>query len=97
LISNELDEVVYQGDYYTLAFRDDNELRYMGYTEDPNTLNIIVVNRVTGEYVYSQIVNGLLIDHINDNERHINEGERDFWNRKLNYETEGEILTFNRN
>ena len=39
----------------------------------------------------------LLTTHINDTNVHIQEGERNFWNNKLNYYLDGEILEFNRN
>lgn len=37
-----------------------------------------------------------LMDHIEDDERHITKGERDFWNNKLNYMINEENLVFNR-
>ena len=38
----------------------------------------------------------LVLDHINDNIIHIQPGERDFWNNKLNYSLDKQILTLNR-
>ena len=37
-----------------------------------------------------------LLSHIQDADRHITDAERAFWNRKLNYEVDGEELLFNR-
>lgn len=69
----------------------------MGDTTDPNMLNTIVVDTVTGEYTYSLIGNALLQEHIADNNRHLRPGEREFWNNKINVDIEEELLEFNRN
>ena len=37
-----------------------------------------------------------LLDHINDEVRHITSTERTFWNNKINTELDGEVLVFNR-
>ena len=69
----------------------------MGQTTDPNMLNTIVVDTVNREWTYSSIGNAELQNHIADNNRHLREGEREFWNNKLNFETNEELLEFNRN
>ena len=97
LISSRLNKLIYLDNIYSLSTKDNRYWRYMGQTTDPNLLNTIVVDSVTGEYTYSSIGNAELQNHINDNERHLRQGEREFWNNKLNYETTGEILEFNRN
>lgn len=38
----------------------------------------------------------VLLDHINNNIIHIQPGEREFWNNKLNYSLDQENLTFTR-
>ena len=40
---------------------------------------------------------GLLNDHINDVSAHVSNEDREFWNAKLNYETNGEELILTRN
>ena len=40
---------------------------------------------------------GLLNGHINDASIHVSNEDREFWNAKLNYETNGENLIFTRN
>lgn len=97
LISSRLNKLVYLDNIYSLSTKDNRYWRYMGQTTDPNMLNTIVVDTVTGEYVYSSIGNAVLQNHIADNNRHLREGEREFWNNKLNLEADDELLTFNRN
>ena len=97
LISSRLNKLVYQNNIYSLASKDNRYWRYIGDTTNPNIINTIVVDSISGEYVYSAIINAELQNHINDNDRHIRNGERDFWNRKFNYTADGEILKFNRN
>lgn len=96
LMSSRLNKLVYNNNIYSLSMKNNNYWRYMGDTTDPNTLNTIVVDSVLGNYTYSSISNSLLLDHIADDNRHIREGERQFWNNKLNCETDEEILEFNR-
>ena len=97
LISSRLNKLVYLENVYSLSTKDNRYWRYMGQTTDPNMLNTIVVDTVTGEYTYSSIGNAVLQNHIADNNRHLREGEREFWNNKLNLEADEELLTFNRN
>lgn len=97
LISDRLNKLVYLDNIYSLSMKDNRYWRYMGDTTDPNTLNTIVVDTVTGEWTYSSIGNAVLQNHIADNNRHLREGEREFWNNKLNFEADGELLEFNRN
>lgn len=42
-------------------------------------------------------VKELLRKHIEDRNIHVTQEEKDFWNAKLNYDVNGEILSFNRN
>jgi hypothetical protein len=42
-------------------------------------------------------VKELLRKHIEDQNIHVTQEEKNFWNAKLNYDVNGEILTFNRN
>lgn len=42
-------------------------------------------------------VKELLRKHIEDRNIHVTQEEKNFWNAKLNYDVNGEILTFNRN
>ena len=42
-------------------------------------------------------VKELLRKHIEDQNIHVTQEEKNFWNAKLNYDVDGEILTFNRN
>jgi hypothetical protein len=42
-------------------------------------------------------VKELLRKHIEDQNIHVTQDEKNFWNAKLNYDVNGEILTFNRN
>lgn len=42
-------------------------------------------------------VKDLLRKHIEDRNIHVTQEEKNFWNAKLNYDVDGEILTFNRN
>lgn len=97
LISNRLNRIIYNDNYYMLSTKDNRYWRYMGQTTDPNTLNTIVVDTISGEWTYSYIENAVLQNHIADNNRHLREGEREFWNNKLNLEAQGELLEFNRN
>lgn len=97
LISSRLNKLVYNENIYSLSTKDNRYWRYMGDTTDPNMLNTIVVDTVTGEYTYSLIGNALLQEHIADNNRHLRPGEREFWNNKLNVEIDEELLEFNRN
>lgn len=97
LISSRLNRIVYNENVYYLSLKDNRYWRYMGDTTNPNTLNTIVVDTNTGYYAYSLIINGELQAHIADNDRHIREGEREFWNNKLNVRREDEVLEFNRN
>lgn len=97
LISSRLNKLVYLDNIYSLSTKDNRYWRYMGDTTDPNNLNTIVVDTVTGEYAYSSIGNAVLQNHIADENRHLREGEREFWNNKLNLNREEEILEFNRN
>ena len=79
-----------------MSYKDRQFRRYLLSGIDPNVLYTIVVDTTTGEYTYSEIGNAELQNHIADNERHIREGEREFWNNKLNFNQEGELLEFNR-
>ena len=97
LISSRLNKLVYLDNIYSLSTKDNRYWRYMGDTTDPNILHTIVVDTVTGEYIFSEIGNAELQNHIADNNRHLREGEREFWNNKLNLTTEDELLEFNRN
>ena len=97
LISNRLNRIIYNDNYYMLSTKDNRYWRYMGQTTDPNMLNTIVVDTVNREWTYSSIGNAELQNHIADNNRHLREGEREFWNNKLNFETNEELLEFNRN
>lgn len=97
LISSRLNKLVYLDNIYSLSMKDNRYWRYMGDTTDPNMLNTIVVDTVTGEWTYSSIGNAVLQNHIADNNRHLREGEREFWNNKLNFAKDDEILEFNRN
>lgn len=96
LISDRLNRIIYLDNYYMLSTKDNRYWRYMGQTTDPNILNTIVVDTSTREWTYSEIGNAELQNHIADNNRHLREGEREFWNNKLNCETAGELLEFNR-
>lgn len=42
-------------------------------------------------------VKDLLRKHIEDQNIHVTQDEKNFWNAKLNYDVNGEILVFNRN
>lgn len=97
LISSRLNKLIYLESVYSLSMKDNRYWRYMGDTTDPNMLNTIVVDTVTGEWTYSAIGNALLQEHIADNNRHLRSGEREFWNNKLNVVNQDELLEFNRN
>jgi len=97
LISSRLNKLVYQDNIYSLCLKQDNWWRYIGDTIDPNIKQTIVVNVANGEYAYSQIDNLLLLNHIEDDNRHLRTGEREFWNNKLNLTAQDELLEFNRN
>ena len=97
LISNRLNRIIYGDNYYILSIKDGNLWRYKGGNLDPNIVNTIIVDVSTGEWVYSPIGNTLLQHHLDDVNRHLREGEREFWNNKLNFEIEEELLEFNRN
>ena len=38
----------------------------------------------------------MMVDHVNDEVRHVSESDRSFWNNKLNLDINDEKLTFNR-
>lgn len=97
LTSSRLNKLVYLDNIYSLGTKDDRYWRYMGSTTDPNNLYTIVVDTITGEWIYSEIGNAVLQNHINDNNRHLRPGEREFWNNKLNVVNQDELLEFNRN
>lgn len=97
LIRDYANKIVYNDEYYALSTKTSQYRRYLAPTTDPNVMHTVLVDVTTGRYVYSEIPNAELQNHIADNERHVNPGERDFWNNKLNFETYGEILEFNRN
>ena len=97
LISSRLNKLVYNESVYSLSIKEGKYWRYMGETTDPNILHTIVVDSVTGDYVFSEIGNAELQNHIADDNRHLRPGEREFWNNKLNVETTEELLKFNRN
>lgn len=96
LISSRLNKLVYLDSVYSLSVKDGKYWRYMGDTTDPNILHTIVVDTITGEYTFSEISNVVLQTHIEDNNKHLREGEREFWNDKLNCQLDGELLEFNR-
>lgn len=49
-----------------------------------------------GQETESQIMD-LLYGHINNSSIHVTQGDKDFWNNKLNYMIDGEKLILNRN
>lgn len=94
---SRLNKIIYNNNTYSLGFKDTNEWRYVGATTDPNAINTILINPTTGEYRYESIGNAVLQNHIADMNRHLRDGEREFWNNKLNLNQQGEVLSFNRN
>ena len=97
LISDNANKIVYQDNYYTLMYKGTQYRRYQAPSIDPNVLYTVLVDVTTGHYIYSWIPNAELQNHMSDNERHLNAGERTFWNNKINLNTDGELLEFNRN
>lgn len=96
LISNNLNKIIYQNKYYNLSYKDNSVRRYLLSGIDPNIIYTVTVDMHTGQWHYNMILNQELQEHIADNNRHIREGEREFWNNKLNFEARGEVLEFNR-
>ncbi len=96
LISSRLNKLVYLDNVYSLSYKGNEYYRYTGGSTDPNYINTITVNVTTGDYYYESISNVVLRNHITNQDRHLRPGEREFWNNKLNFEAEGELLEFNR-
>ena len=98
LTSLQLKTLQYNNEIYTLTVKRPGQYRYTTNTSDPNELRYIDVDTTTGAYQCGASNNSLLLDHINDNVRHITAAERTFWNNKLNYNAVSEErLVFNRN
>lgn len=90
--------ISYNGQIYKLQYKNTNTYKYFSLINDVNNMPMITVDFTTNRWQYNMVVNGVLDGHINDNERHINPGERDFWNNKLNYDiVQEERLILNRN
>jgi len=45
----------------------------------------------------TKMLTDLIIAHIENDEVHVTQAEKAFWNNKLNYDVVGEVLVFNRN
>lgn len=93
-----LNYIVYHNQMYQLNYRNKNIYKYFAKSEDVNSLSVLTVDLEAKTWVYEKIVNGVLISHINDDERHVTSADRNFWDNKLNYDSvNNECLIFNKN
>jgi hypothetical protein len=87
LAGNLLKMISYNGNLYKMSLKNGNIWRYTAQTTNVNECPYIDVNITTGNWACSTAVNQELLDHINDNVRHITAEERSKWNDKLHHVT----------
>lgn len=97
LIDNNLNELVYGGCYYQLAYKDETIRRYATNVLHDNSLQLIELTLSTKAYQYLTIplaTGQALENHINNTDVHIQEGERNKWNNKVSCSRSDEVLIF---
>lgn len=98
LIGNNLNQLVYEGCYYKLAFKSNTVQRYATDILTNNCLQFLEVNLTTKAYTYSTIPLGdggqALQDHINNTTVHTTAEEKAAWNNKVSCLKTGEVLEF---
>ena len=97
LIENNLNELVYGGCYFQLAYKDETTRRYATNVLRDNSLQLIELTLATKAYQYSTIPldSGEALDeHIHNTDVHIQEGERNAWNNKVSCSRSDEVLVF---
>lgn len=89
----------YLGTLFKLRYKSTSMYKYFSQITDVNNMPVIEINWTTNTWQYTMVVNEVLTNHINDNERHVNTDERTFWNNKLNCidDITEERLIFTRN
>lgn len=98
LIENNLNQLVYEGCYYKLAFKDNSKRRYATDILKDNCLQFLEVNLSSKAYTYSTIPlddgGQALQDHIDNTTVHTTASEKASWNNKVSCARNGEILEF---
>lgn len=85
-------------EFYRLTVKQLTQLIYSTTQIDMNKADRVYINLDTNEWYYEHQENYPINQHVADTAAHVNEGERDFWNNKLNYEIgEEEKLILTRN
>lgn len=93
LNGNYLVELFYNNCYYKIAYKDANTKKYMTDILDVySNMQVINVNLNNRAWSYDTIGNQALINHINNTNVHIQEGERNYWNNKITCDKQGETL-----
>lgn len=89
--------IIREDNYYRIQSKSSTELVYMSELIDVNAQDTIRISLPEYAWVYEKIENQTVEEHIADSDLHVQAGERDFWNNKLNYTMDGdEHLVFNR-
>lgn len=96
LISNNLNQLVYDNCRYSLGFKNKQVRRYITPILEQGCQQYIEVNILTKEWHYELIGNEALIAHIRDTKCHVTPAEKDFWNNKVTCKKQGELLIFSK-
>ena len=97
LRKSTLSQIIYNGCYYKLAYKDNTTRRYITDILYQGNTQIINVTIATKAYQYSVIIDPALEQHINNTSVHIQDGERDRWNNKVSCSRSNEVLIFSVN
>ena len=100
LLNKNVNSVIKLEDrYYRLQMKNRNEIVYIAETRDLNSQCSIRIYLDDYSWEYELIQNEPVEEHIANADIHVQAGERDTWNNKLNYEINGgeENLILNRN
>lgn len=97
LRKSTLSQIIYNGCYYKLAYKDNTTRRYVTDILYQGNTQIINVTIATKAYQYSVIIDPALEQHINNTNVHIQDGERERWNNKVSCSRSNEVLIFSVN
>lgn len=101
LLTKDLSNLIKLDDaFYRLQLKRPGSWTYTTTDENINGQKIIVISLADYSWSWSNIENPVVAEHIADTDIHIQAGEREFWNNKLNCEIDGmdaEHLIINRN
>ena len=89
---SELNVLYIYSNYKTIQ-KDDQEIIVPGIKIGDGKSFLIDLPFLNGASGFDEI----LIDHIDSNNIHVSQTDRNFWNNKLNLSLQGQVLTLNRN